>query len=79
MEVRVNLAAQANEPKVQYRWLSETTNFDDTNNWETPTRVGNVFRFPFRQAGTLTGELCVQAGPWPDATTEKAGIDAAQE
>lgn len=77
MEVRVNLAAQGEEPKVQYRWLSETTNLEDQNSWRAPQLQGGVFRFPFRQADTLKGALCIQASAWPDATTEKTGIEAA--
>lgn len=80
MEVRVNLAPADGDKSsaVQYRWLSETTDLDDPKSWQSATLKAGVFRFPFREADTLTGELCIKAGPWPDATTEKAGINAAE-
>ncbi len=72
MEVRVDL------PTVQYRWLSEAMNLEDEKSWQSVEANKGIFRFPFRQAKTLTGELCIQPGPWPDPTTERMGIDAAQ-
>ena len=80
MEVRVDLASgdRVAGPTIQYRWLSETTNLEDEQGWQLANATKGSFRFQFRQANTLTGELCIQAGPWPDATTESMGIDAAQ-
>lgn len=77
MEVRVNLNPVGDVPLVESRWLSETTNLDDPQSWQPAALTGGIFRFPFRQANTLTGNLCIEPGPWPDATTETAGIDAA--
>lgn len=80
MEVRVNLASTdgAAAPTVDFRWLSETTNPDDPQSWQPATQDANgVFRFSFRHADTLNGELCIEPGPWPDASTETADIDAA--
>jgi hypothetical protein len=82
LELRVNLvpADATAPPTVQSRWLSETVNPDDEASWGQPViPKAGVFRFPFRQADTLSGELCLQASPWPDATTEQTGIDAAQD
>ena len=37
-----------------------------------------IFRLELRKTGTLSAELCLQAGKWPDGTTtENAGVDAA--
>jgi hypothetical protein len=79
LEVRVNLttAHGASTPTVEYRWLSETGNPDDPDSWQQQTPDAGVFRFPFRESKTLSGELCIGAGPWPDSTTETVGIDAA--
>ncbi len=80
MEVRINLAPATDKAAsaVQYRWLSETKDLDDAKSWQSATPKAGVFRFPFRQADTLAGDLCIKAGPWPDATTETAGINAAE-
>lgn len=78
MEVRVDLATEAGAvPTVDYRWLSETTDLDDPQSWISVQLADGVFRFPFRQAATIRGDLCMKPGPWPDDTTETVGIDAA--
>jgi pimeloyl-ACP methyl ester carboxylesterase len=82
MEVRVNLVPADGQgpPAVEFRWLSETTDLDDVTSWTAIAPDANgVFRFPFRHAGTIGGDLCVQGGAWPDANvdrTDKAGVDA---
>jgi len=80
IEIRVDLALGDNvaAPTVQYRWLSEAMNLEDEQSWQSANVNAGVFRFPFRQANTLTGDLCIQLGPWPDSTTERTGIDAVQ-
>ncbi len=77
LEIRVHLAAATST--VESRWLSETTDVDDPKSWVTPKLSAGVFRFPFRHADTLSGELCLRPGAWPDMTTETTGIDAAQD
>ena len=78
MEIRLDMVSgDGASPTLQYRWLSETTHPDDEESWQDISPVKGTFRFPFRQANTLTGELCVTARPWPDNTTERIGIDAA--
>ena len=78
IEVRVDIpsAGSSAKSKVEYRWLSETQNLDDEHGWQPIVLKAGIFRLPFREADTLTGELCIQAGPWPDATTETVDIDA---
>lgn len=80
LEVRVNLAPADGTltPGVEYRWLSETGNPDDQHSWQQQAADAGVFRFPFRESKTLSGELCIGARPWPDSTTERVGIDAAE-
>jgi hypothetical protein len=37
-----------------------------------------VFRLELRKSETLSAQLCLQAGKWPDGTTtEEPGLDAA--
>jgi hypothetical protein len=78
IEVRVDIASADSSAKsiVEYRWLSETQNLDNEQGWQPMVLKAGIFRLPFREADTLTGELCIHAGPWPDATTETVGIDA---
>jgi len=81
MEVRVKLAAPGSSaaPTVQYRWLSETTDPDDPQSWRsTDLNDSGVFRFAFRQADTLAGELCIKPEPWPDANIDATNVDAAR-
>jgi hypothetical protein len=80
LEVRVDLtpAKGTTTPVVEYRWLSETGNPDDPNSWQQKAPDAGIFRFPFRESKTISGDLCIKAGPWPDSTTETAGIDAAE-
>jgi hypothetical protein len=66
------------KPVVQYRWLSETADLDDEHAWMTLTPKRGVFSLVFRKSETITGKICLQAGAWPDETTEKLGINAAQ-
>lgn len=78
IEVRVDLADGTRAAAVQYRWLSDTADPDDAGSW-LPASLGadGVFRFPFREAHTLAGELCIRPSPWPDGTVEATGVDAA--
>ena len=81
LEVRVNLtpADGSGAPIVEYRWLAETTDLDDAQSWQPLAfDAQGVCRLPFRHADTLDGQLCIQAGVWPDATTEQTGTDAAR-
>jgi hypothetical protein len=81
MEVRINLTPQNQNPQstINYRWLSETVDLDDAQSWQNINLnpLTHVYRFPFRQANTLAGELCIQPGTWPDATIDSTDIDAA--
>jgi hypothetical protein len=78
--MRLTLAGQggAKSAAVQYRWLSDATDLEDPKSWAKAELKGNVFRLDLRKTGTLSAELCLQAGKWPDGTTtENAGVDAA--
>ncbi|WP_159476862.1 hypothetical protein [Dyadobacter sp. 3J3] len=37
---------------------------NDTQNWIPADLIDGVFRFPFRQAETISGSLCIQATEW---------------
>lgn len=76
IEVRINLAALENEPRVQFRWLSDAIDLDDGSCWETPGLEEGVFRFPFRQADTLEAEVRIRASDWPDDSVERTGVEA---
>jgi hypothetical protein len=63
---------------VEYRWLSDATDLEDPKSWTKAELKDNVFRLELRKTETLSAELCLQAGKWPDGTTsENAGVDAA--
>jgi hypothetical protein len=36
-----------------------------------------AFRIELRKSETLSAQLCIRPGEWPDKTTEKTEIDAA--
>jgi hypothetical protein len=80
MEARVTLEGQgtARAAAVQYRWMSDVTNFNDPDaGWTRAEKKNGAYRIKLRQAQTLSAELCIEPSAWPDgATTEKAGIDA---
>jgi len=78
LEIRLDLS-RTDGSAVQFRWLTETTDPDDKNSWSPVLPDANgVFRFPFRQADTLMGELCISAGAWPDPNIDAKGVDAAK-
>lgn len=78
MDVRIDLARlnSQQETVVDFRWLSETLDTEDPLSWQSATLKNGVFRFPFRQADTLTGLLCIQPGPWNDTVATVFGEDA---
>jgi hypothetical protein len=80
MEVRLDLGAAGAPATVQYRWLSDTTDIDDKQTWQTAQFDGKTggLKFALRQANTIAADLCMQAGPWEDATTQQTRIDAAR-
>lgn len=63
VEVRVGDVDRDGRADVGYRWLS------DGEAWNTvQPEAGGVFRFPLRAAGSLSGNVVIKAGPWPDPT-----------
>jgi hypothetical protein len=63
---------------VEYRRLTDATDLDDPKSWTRAELKDKIFRLELRKTGTLSAELCLQAGKWPDGTTtENAGVDAA--
>lgn len=80
LEMRLTLAGQggARAPAVEYRWLSDATDLEDPKSWTKAELKDKVFRLELRRTETLSADLCLLAGKWPDGTTtEKAGVDAA--
>ena len=80
LEMRLTLAGQggAKAPAVEYRWLSDATDLEDPKSWTKAELRDKVFRLKLRATETLSAELCLHAGKWPDGTTtENAGVDAA--
>lgn len=62
LEIRVGDSDPASPgDEVEYRWLS------DVIDWR-PIEQDNdgAYRVALRQAGAITGELVIEAGPWPD-------------
>jgi hypothetical protein len=80
MEARVTLKGQgtAQAAGVQYRWMSDVTDFNDPNaGWQPAVKKNGVYHVPLRAAQTISAELCIEPSLWPDeAITAKAGIDA---
>jgi hypothetical protein len=83
MEARVTLAGQgtARTGGVQYRWMSDVTNFNDPDaDWTRAEKTGDAYRIELRKAQTLSAQLCIQASAWPDGvTTEQTGKNAPLE
>ena len=62
LEVRVgDLDEKLPGKEVQFRWLSED------GAWQDAMRNANEFRIALRAAGSMTGNLLIRAGAWPDA------------
>jgi pimeloyl-ACP methyl ester carboxylesterase len=78
MDVRVDLSGQS-KSMVDYRWLSETKDMSDKDNWLKAELVENIFRFPFRKSKTLTGTLCIEASKWNEQAASVSGENVSKE
>jgi hypothetical protein len=63
LEIRVG-DSDPSQPgdEVEYRWLS------DVAGWKQMQPDNGVFRVPLRQADTISAEVTIKAGLWPDVT-----------
>jgi hypothetical protein len=72
MDIRINLQEEA-KSAVEFRWLSETQDMDDQGSWQKTLLTDGVFRFPFREAKTITGLICLQPSLWNDKAADVWG------
>lgn len=52
---------------LEYRWMSDVTDWEGKDGWQSAQEVADGYLIPLRQANTMEGNFFISASKWPDA------------